>query len=82
MARPVPPCCSGAARRRLAIWFLVIAATALLTAVSVQYQGFVVANGGRPPWPRLADLADWTRPVMAGVLAALGAVGAPAQSVA
>ena len=59
------------ARRRLAIWFLVVAATALLTAVSVQYQGFVVANGGRPPWPRLADLHDWTRPVMAGVLAAL-----------
>ena len=59
------------ARRRLAIWFLLIAATALLTAVSVQYDGFVTANGGRPPLPRLAELDDWTRPVMAGVLAAL-----------
>jgi len=59
------------ARRRLGIWFLVIAATALLTAVSVQYQGFIAANGGRPPWPRIAAVRDWTRPVMAGVLAAL-----------
>jgi hypothetical protein len=59
------------ARRRLGIWFLVIAATALLTSVSVQYERFLLAKDGRPPWPRLADLADWTGPVMAGVLASL-----------
>ncbi len=59
------------ARRRLGIWFLVIAAMALLTAVSVQYYAFLVAKNGLPPWPRSAELADWTGPVMAGVLAAL-----------
>lgn len=56
-------------RRRLAVGFLIIGACALLNAVAVQYRGYVSANGGRPPWPRLADADDWSRPVLAGVLA-------------
>ena len=59
------------ARRRVAICFLVIAASALLTAIAVQYRGYVTANGGLPPWPRLADLDDWSRPLLGGILAAV-----------
>ncbi len=59
------------ARRRVAVGFLVIAACALLTAISVQYRGYVTARGGLPPWPRLADLDDWSRPLLGGILAAL-----------
>ena len=56
-------------RRMLAVCFLVVGGAALVTAVAVQYRGYVVANGGRPPWPRQATADEWARPLMAGVLA-------------
>ena len=45
------------ARRRLGIWFLVIAAMALLTAVSVQYYAFLVDE----EWPSPVAPARRTR---------------------
>ncbi len=58
------------ARRRLAVCFVVIGLSALITAIAVQYRGFVTANGGLPPRPRLAELDQWSRPLTATVLAA------------
>jgi signal transduction histidine kinase len=55
--------------RSLGAAFLLIAATALVCAVATQYGGFAAARPQHSHWSWLADATDWSRPLLAGLLA-------------